>query len=244
MLKKAGILRYVRYFFAVTIIAVAMISLIASQAQIAYGIQTNGVDYGLTISPEGQLFNTTGLAPGRSDTTTMTVTNEGQETFTYDIRVITNDPNSILYQALDFKIMKGNSELYNGKLKDLKIVLGTLVPGTADTYDLTLGLPIECSNEFESQDLSFEFVINASGGSSGGNNDNGSTIQTINVMTPEEEAVLVPDVPNETEQINIPGDESVQSPNMPATGVASVIPYYAAGSAVLLAGVLLIRKKK
>jgi len=241
LVKKAGVLKYFRYFFTLTIIALVIISIFASQGQVTYAIQMNGAEYGMKIDPEGQLFNTSGLAPGRSDSDSLTVTNEGQKSFTYDIKVIANDQENILYQALDFQVKKGNSTLFNGKLKDLEIVLGTLAPGTSETLNFTLELPKESGNESESQGADFEFVISAAGvNDPGGNDDNGdSYVQSTEVVTPEEENVVVPD--QSAESPDIPQEQDVK---MPATGVASTIPYYAAGSVVVLAGLLLIRKKR
>lgn len=162
MVNKTGILKYINYFVLIITIGAVIISVITSQSQMAYGIETLGKEYGIKISPDGQLFNISGLAPGVSYSTVLTVTNKGQKKFAYDIKVDSENHVNPLYEALDLKIKKGENTLYSGKLKNLKVVLGSLETKKSDQLDFTLGLPIDCGSEYESQRTTFNFIISAS----------------------------------------------------------------------------------
>jgi len=159
--KNAGILKYINYFLFTIIAATVIISVFTAQGQMAYGIQAVGKEYGITIHPEGQLFNISGLAPGEEFSTTLKVTNNGQHRFTYDIKVADGDNSNLLYTALDLKIKKDQNTLYDGKLRDLETVLGTLEPGKEETLDFTLGLPLESGREYEAQTTNFNLIISA-----------------------------------------------------------------------------------
>jgi len=243
LIKKMGILNRVKYPFILVIMTAVILLGGTSSFQVAYAIQTDSNEYGIVIEPEGQLFQISGMAPGCTDHQTLTVNNEGQKAFTYRMKVITNDQENILYQALVFKVTKADQTLYAGKLQDLNLVLGSLMPGGSETFDLSLGLPPESGNEYESQEISFDFLISAEGYNGGNNGGENYTIYTeVEPATIEEEPVNTPTVETQKpDALEVPQDTETM---LPLTGVASAFPYYAVGSVVVAAGIFLIKKKK
>jgi hypothetical protein len=80
--------------------------------------------------------------------------------------VSTSTSGNLLFDSLDFSIREGSENgtvIFDGKLKDLKdVVLCTLSSDNNKKYYMTLSLPGDSGNEYQSKSAGFKFVITAS----------------------------------------------------------------------------------
>jgi hypothetical protein len=139
----------------------------------AFEVRDNG--YGLQVNHEtvdggdnqDNLFNINNMSPGEQYTEAITLKNVGPEGFQSMITAInTSTQGNLLFDALDFSIREGSANgavVFDGKLKDLKdIVLCSLSTENNKMYYMTLRLPAESGNEYQSKSAGFKFVITAS----------------------------------------------------------------------------------
>lgn len=102
------------------------------------------------------------MAPGNMVIAPLRVMNTGKEDFSYDI---SNEMESgdMLYNELDLTITDQKGKLlYSKKLKDLKnLELGKLNISQNETFNISVGLPIEAGNEYQGTHTSVKFVLNA-----------------------------------------------------------------------------------
>ncbi|NLO97015.1 MAG: hypothetical protein GX091_02900 [Peptococcaceae bacterium] len=223
----------------------------------ATGYENRGESSGLVITslpaenPEDA--DTGNLNPGDIKKSSLQLKNNGTSSFTVYIRtVITEEkPKDRLSKALRLTIIEGgnNNPITNASFSDAagqgNISLGTMAPGSSKTLNFTVELPKGTDNEYQGSSLSAKWVfttVSGGGGDYGGSPPPEYPPEEIEV--PPDDEPLTPEEPGEEEpeeEINVPTEEE---PKMPGTGVGSSLPYYAAGSAVVLAGLLLSKRKK
>jgi hypothetical protein len=114
--------------------------------------------------PEKSFIIASNMAPGDLAKSQLTVKNEGQLDFSYDISAIKDNGDDLLYNVLNLQITDSiGNILYNGKLKDLQnMVLGNLGPGHDDVFGFQVNFPLECGNEYQDKGVAVTFVLNAS----------------------------------------------------------------------------------
>ncbi len=138
----------------------------------AFEIHDNG--YGVQIHHEkvdgsddqGKLFNISNMAPGEEYTEAITIKNVGPDSFQSSITAVnTSTQGNLLYDSLDFSIREESANgtvIFDGKLKDLEnIMLCSLSEQNNRTYYMTLRLPAESGNEYQSKSAGFKFVVTA-----------------------------------------------------------------------------------
>lgn len=119
--------------------------------------------FGISISPTSSFLNAPNMAPGDWASAPVTVNNEGEVDFSYDVTAVKEGGSDLYYDTLDLKVLDQNGNLmYSGKLKDLQnLVLGVLGKGGNSTFNISVGLPLEVTNEFQALGSKVTFVFTA-----------------------------------------------------------------------------------
>lgn len=166
--------KFIRFGFMVLVFALVLsvATNYLSDRTYAFEVRDNG--YGLQVNHEkvngrdnqDKMFNITNMAPGEEYTEAITMKNVGSESFQSLITAInTSTQGNLLFDSLYFAIREGSvngTVIFNGKLKDMKnIVLCSLSGNYKKTYYMTLSLPDESGNEYQSKNAGFKFVITA-----------------------------------------------------------------------------------
>jgi len=172
--KEGKINKFIRFgFIALVFALVVSVALnYLSDTTYAFEVQDNG--YGLQVSHEnanesekqGKLFNISNMGPGEEYTEVITLKNVGSDRFHTLITAInTSTQGNLLFDTLDFSIREGSANgpvIFDGKLKDLKdVALCSLSTENNKMYYMTLSLPAESGNEYQSKSAGFKFVITA-----------------------------------------------------------------------------------
>ncbi len=172
--KQGKAIKILRFGFFALILGLVLSVAFNYLSNKTYAFEVNDNGYGLEISSEriegqnnnGKLFNIDNMAPGEEYTEAVTLENVGSESFQSMITAVnTSTQGDLLFDSLNFTIRKGSPKgavLFNGKLKDLKnIVVCSLNGSNQIRYYMTLSLPAESGNEYQSQHASFKFIITA-----------------------------------------------------------------------------------
>lgn len=155
--------KYAIYGMVSTFIVLVGYLLIAqSTTGIAFALETVGTEFGISTFPNSFL-QVNNIAPGAKYSAEMTVKNEGQHDFSYDISATKESGADLLYNILNLDIVDGNNRtLYTGKLKDLSnTALGVLAKGSQDVLKFTVEFPKEAGNEYQGLSTSSTFTLTA-----------------------------------------------------------------------------------
>jgi hypothetical protein len=147
----------------------------------ALGIQVNGGQLGIKVSPNQALFNVSNMAPGWQGSARLDVSNAGQGSFTYSLRTVLNSGDQTLLNALilNLKDSRGNT-LYNSSLGNLQnLQLGTLSQGADAGFAFTVTFPSNLGNQYQGLVSSVNFLFTAAAPESGGGGWPVPTVQTI-----------------------------------------------------------------
>lgn len=132
---------------------------------IAFALETTGEAFGISIFPTSNFLTAPNMAPGDTVSADLTVKNEGQLDFCYDISAqldATNDETYNIYDVADLQIKQGTIILYSGKLKDLsKAPIGVLGSQKTDVLNFSVTFPAESGNEYQGKSAEVTFVLNA-----------------------------------------------------------------------------------
>jgi hypothetical protein len=154
----------------------------------AYGIQVNGGNLGIEVSPTQALFSATNMAPGWQGSANLEVSNAGQEPFSYSLSAVLNSGDQTLLNVLMLQLQdKNGNTLYNGSMSNLQsLQLGTLNPGTNVGYTFTVLFSNSAGNQYQDKTGSVNFVFTAvsssgrsSSGTGGGPVANTPAVQTL-----------------------------------------------------------------
>lgn len=127
--------------------------------------QTATISLSNDKSTAGALVNITNMVPGDTATRTVTITNTGNASFTYNF-VASQTNNTLLWSdavnGLQVSVSKGATNLYTGALKNM----GTLTTGTTvaalgtETITYVFSLPTSAGNTFQTltQDLTITYT--------------------------------------------------------------------------------------
>ena len=219
----------------------------------ATGYKIVGESNGLVIASPDAPEKTGNLNPGDLKNSRLQLTNTGSASLTVSIRTeITGEkpgPNKgKLSEVLWLTIKDGDNTITDTTFRQAddqgNVSLGTMAPGSTKTLHFSAKLPEGTDNDYQGSSLKAIWVFTTVSSGGGGGGGGSYTVQGDDeeepeeIIVPEEPEVQVPEEPDEG--ITVPSDD----PKMPGTGIASPLPYYAAGSVVILAGFLLTRKKK
>lgn len=124
----------------------------------------HGEGPGMTIEPNGPyLFDIKNAKPGDWVERSLTVHNEGDEDLAYTLTVRNLSETDILYNELDMTLLRGNTILFDGKLKDASSFKAReLAKGSGDELLLIVKMPYELGNEFQGTVARFEIQVQAS----------------------------------------------------------------------------------
>jgi len=172
--KEGKVNKLIRFVFFVFLFALGILVALNYLPKTTYAIEVQDNGYELQISHEnanengnqGQLFNIMNMAPSEEYTEVLTLKNMGSDRFyTHITATNTSTQENLLFNSLDLLIREGSPDgevIFDGKLKDLKdIVLCPLGKENSKKYYMTLSLPAESGNEYQSKSAGFKFVITA-----------------------------------------------------------------------------------
>lgn len=117
----------------------------------------------IEVLPSDSLFNITNMKPGDWAPRTVTIQNNGQREFEYQLRVV-NDGSNKLFNELIFEVNDQNNKLYHGKLGDFKTIpLRSLASSSQEELDLMISFPKESGNDFQGLHAQFSLIFTAEG---------------------------------------------------------------------------------
>lgn len=117
----------------------------------------------ISISPEEGLFDISNMKPGDWAPRTITVQNSGSKDFVYQMQ-LQNKGETKLFNELLLEIKAGETELYQGKLAELKsLPARNLTSGTEENLDITIRFPEHLGNDFQGLESAFVFSFTAEG---------------------------------------------------------------------------------
>ncbi|MDA8234131.1 MAG: hypothetical protein M0Z31_04855 [Clostridia bacterium] len=162
---KAGLKRkYLLQVSGIITLTVLIMSFFFSKTLgIAAAVDVSGTRFGISTSPSSGFLKAPNMAPGDWVNSPLTVKNDGELEFSYDVRIQRDSGSIDYFNLLDLKIQdkKGNI-LYNGKLKDLNgLVMGILGKGGSDTFNFSVGLPLEADNSYQGLGTEVTFLLTA-----------------------------------------------------------------------------------
>lgn len=120
-------------------------------------------DVVIGLSPEDNLFDISNMKPGDWAPRTIAVQNSGNKDFVYHME-LQNSGEKKLFNELLVEIKAGDTELYQGKLADLKsLPERNLTSGTEENLDITIRFPEHLGNDFQGLTSAFVFSFTAEG---------------------------------------------------------------------------------
>ncbi|MBU7005672.1 hypothetical protein [Phosphitispora fastidiosa] len=154
--------KYIKYVLTVFLVIFIFYAVFMQDEGLVVAVETDS-DLSITTSPSSGFISAPNMAPGQQAAAPLTVKNEGNLDFSYDIEVVMENGSEMYYSVLDLVIKdSAQNVLYNGKLKDLNdLVLGVLGAGGTDVFDFQVGFPAECGNEYQGLSTGVTFVLNA-----------------------------------------------------------------------------------
>lgn len=166
--------KLIRFGFMALIFALVLSASINYLSEMTYAFEVHDNGYGVQVNHEkvdgsddqGKLFNISNMAPGEEYTEAITIKNVGSDSFQSSITAVnTSTQGNMLFDSLDFSIREESAigtVIFDGKLKDLEnIMLCSLSQQNNRTYYMTLSLPANSGNEYQSKSAGFKFVITA-----------------------------------------------------------------------------------
>ena len=113
----------------------------------------------------GDLVNITDLVPGDTVTRQVTITNTGNAGFTY-VASASPASNTLLWSdttnGLQVAVMRGETVVYTGALKDLSLPASAeIAPAATDTLTFEFSLPATADNSFQGLTQTFTVTYTA-----------------------------------------------------------------------------------
>jgi len=245
-------------FLAIT--GVVMFSNVGSV--FASSIEITGDSKDISIKPADRpLFTMDNMAPGDSESSTLTLTNARNSALTFTVSAVKESGDDILMEGLQIVVANADGEaLYSGSLSGFNSVdLGAVASNRSKDFTFTMTFPQAAGDEYQGKTLSVKFVFTATGSSgnehqSGGNSNDGKskTDEVTEIIEPEE---IVPDLPEEVEEplveepldiypaLPVLPEAPVDSGELPKTGEFPPVVIHGVGLVIILAGLLLRRKE-
>lgn len=217
-----------------------------------------GVGYGIAGNSNGLIIESldanedmNNLNPGDLKNSRLRLTNAGSGSLTVYIRTEITGEETLqggqLADVMQLTIQDGAAIITQDTFRNAdsahNIKLGTMTPGAQKMLRFKVNLPgADTGNPYQGAIMKARWVFTTVAGADGDDDpdDSNNPDPPELLELPEEPDVFVP-LESGDEEITVSQGEE---PRMPGTGVESPFTYYAAGSVVIIAGLLLAKKKK
>ena len=191
----------------------------------AFNLEIVGDNLGISITHDSPLFNMENMAPGETESSTISVKNQGDAPLSLTLDSLMENGDDALFEKLEFTVEDDNgTRIYDsGSLKNVNhVVLGSILPGEEKIYILSVCFPPDAGNEFQNKAVSVMFIFTAYGD---GETDY-TTEANMNVTKITDEDVPLAsgiatesDYSTETIQSEIAGNTTIEDENIPLGGV-------------------------
>ncbi len=158
-LKKYSLL-IISYLLILAVVgAVSMFSVGQSMASNAVIV---GSDTGISVSPvDASVFNISDMYPGKTETSQVTVRNDGSDPFTLVID-LTSNGDAALLNVLSVKVSTANNVYYNGLLAGAgSIDIGVIAVNENLVLDVAVTMSAEAGNETQNKSFNTIWAFNA-----------------------------------------------------------------------------------
>jgi len=202
-------------YFKNILIKIVVITLVFMSGNFAQGspklaeaVEVGIVLSGMTVDPDGMLFDIGNMAPGDKVTERLTVKNHEYSSFKYSLSSSITDESvdSVFFfnnLNLVIKEVRFGSIKYEGKLKDFETInFGWMLPKGQRDFDCTLEFPAESGNEYQRLTTSFKFVVSAE--QEKRDPPNPPNPPNPQIIVPPGVVPPVPDAPVEAASISLP----------------------------------------
>lgn len=248
----------VMVLLAVSLIVSGVVLVMSGGRVSASGIEIVGGDGAIRIDPSDRpLFTMNNMSPGDSQSSPLTVRNEGEKAFTFSVSAVKERGADLLFDGLILEVAgEDGTEYYRGPLSGLDgKEMGKVAGGGSKDYVFTITFPRETANEAQGATMSMKFVFTATGPSDNEHHDSkddkdrkdSEKDELIPIAEPEE---IIPDLPEEIDEPLveepieiIPDAPVVPAGELPKTGEFPPGVIHAAGLLLILAGMFLLRKQ-
>ncbi len=121
-----------------------------------------GSDTGISISPEdASVFNISNMYPGKTETSQLTVRNDGSDPFTLVID-LTSNGDAVLLDVLSVKVSTAAKIYYNGLLAGAdSIDIGEIAVNESLLLDVAVTMSAEAGNETQNKSFNTTWAFNA-----------------------------------------------------------------------------------
>src|SRR3989344_3299444 len=124
------------------------------------------VDWGIGVGDVGPIFVVNNMAPGDSQSRSVSVINNASTARPVGVRGVKNSETGDLATVLDIKITEGLTTLYSGTLSQFftdssgidGIPLSTLAPSASTTYTFKVTFQESAENEFQNASVVFDLI--------------------------------------------------------------------------------------
>lgn len=128
---------------------------------VMYGEAKEETDLLMDVTPETTLFDIENMKPGDWAPRSITVENNGNIHFMYDMHMENNGEEK-LFNVLFMEITDGHSELYNGTLADFSSLTGReVLSGDEENIQITIRFPEDLGNNYQGLDMHFTLIFTA-----------------------------------------------------------------------------------
>ncbi|MBI2034251.1 MAG: hypothetical protein HYT11_00790 [Candidatus Levybacteria bacterium] len=133
----------------------------------AFAVGDLSVDWGIGISDVGPIFSVADMAPGYTQSKSVTVTNNSLSIRPLGIKGIKDFEPGSVSEVLDLTIAEGPNTLYDGTLSQFfinslnpdGIFLNNLNPGQSKTYTFIVTFQQGAGNEFQNTNVIFDIIF-------------------------------------------------------------------------------------
>lgn len=164
--KKALVIRLLKlskYVLVCVAGVIVFLLVFRESAGLSAAVTAAGTEFGISTYPSSGFLSAPNMAPGDLVSAPLTVKNEGDLDFSYDITANMANGSDLYYDVLKLEIRDSTDNIvFAGQLKELSgLVLGILGAGGTQVFNFSVGLPEECGNEYQGLGTEVSFVLNA-----------------------------------------------------------------------------------
>ncbi len=140
-----------------------IVVLFAANPKGVYGnVETIGNGFSISVSPPSGFLRAPNMAPGDSVTAALTVYNDGQHDFVFDISAVKESGSDPMFRTLDLLIDDSEGVIYSGKLSECKNTMPRIIGrGGNRVVNFTVSLPTMVNNTYQDLTTGVTFVFNA-----------------------------------------------------------------------------------
>lgn len=155
--------RFIRFSFILLMAAINFFALFGSKLEGA-AVTASADSYGISISPEGPLFDLANMAPGERFDAVVTVTSDFDKQSPVLLSSEMENGSQLLFNTLIVTVKRQDQPetIYSGPLRDLcNVALGTTVKGAERKYVISVLFPAESGNEFQGLSMSAKLIFSS-----------------------------------------------------------------------------------